>query len=256
MKKILASCKAEVKGLTTNSLFVAFVAISVLFLVLMNLFAGRALGHGDFMLTTAGVILIAPVMVLQNVITEIWGKKTALKVTGFAIFCQLVVVTLSQLVIALPTNNDNVDRAYNWANVFGSQWRIVSASIIAFVVGSILNILIFARLRKRSPQDKGNYRLLYIVAAIISTIIAQFVDSTIFFVLAFAPVGITVIEYSWRDIWTSIGTGTLVQIALELILVTVATVHIAKWLKGKKEKEEQEQLGIRSEELGMVDLVD
>ena len=245
MKKILASCKAEVKGLTTNSLFVAFVAVSVLFLVLMNLFAVRALGYRDFMLTTAGVILIAPVMVLQNVITEIWGKKTALKVTGFAIFCQLVVVALSQLVIALPVNNANVEMADNWARVFGSQWRVVSASIIAFVVGSILNILIFARLRKRSPQDKGNYRLLYIVAAIISTIIAQFVDSTIFFVLAFAPVGIPrTFELPWVDIWTSIGIGTLVQIALELILVTVATVHIAKWLKGKKEREEQEQLGM------------
>jgi len=224
------------KGLTINSYFVAFVALSVLFLVLMNLFAMRPIGWGDFMLTNAGLLLIAPVMVLQNIITEIWGKKTAFRVTIFAVCCQLIVVALSQIVILLPTNH--TEAAENWASVFGSQWRIVTASIAAFIVGSLLNILIFAKIRDKSRKAKGKYKVLYTIAAVFSTAVAQFIDSTIFMVLAFAPVGIPGFELSWINIWTSVGIGTIVQLALETTLVVFIAVHIAKQLKKKKEAEE------------------
>ncbi|MCL2255812.1 MAG: queuosine precursor transporter [Firmicutes bacterium] len=219
-----------------NLWFAAFVALSVLFLVLMNLFAMRPIGWGDFMLTNAGLLLIAPVLVLQNVITEVWGKKTAFKVTLFAIACQIFIVLLSQLIIALPTNNPSASNS--WEEVFGSQWRVVIASIIAFAVGSFLNIVVFVKIREKSKTVQGKYKFFYIIAAFVSTAIAQFIDSTLFMILAFAPIGIpNTFELAWRNIWTSIGVGTAVQLLLETTIVVAIAVHLAKHLKRKKDAE-------------------
>jgi len=235
MKKHFEKLKLNINALPLDAWFTAFVALSVLFLVLMNLFAMRPIGFGDFMLTNAGLLLIAPVLVLQNVITEVWGKKTALKVTLFAISCQIFIVLLSELIIILPTNNPAA--ADNFASIFGSQWRIVSASIIAFAIGSLLNILVFAKIREKSQNKQGNYKWLYLVAAFISTVVAQFIDSTIFNVLAFAQIGlVNTFELPWVNIWTSIGVGTTLQLLLETTLVVAIAAHLAKFLKKKKEE--------------------
>ncbi|MCL2630777.1 MAG: queuosine precursor transporter [Firmicutes bacterium] len=231
MKNLISSLKLKINSAPLSTWFTVFVSLSVLFLVLMNLFAMRPVGWGDFMLTNAGLLLIAPVLVLQNVIGEVWGKKTALKVTLFAILCQIFIVILSEIAIILPTNNKEASSA--WANVFGSQWRIVTASITAFAVGSVLNILVFAKIREKSQNKNGNFKWLYLIASFISTVIAQFIDSTLFMLLAFAPVGLPTFELPLKDIFTSIAVGTAVQLLLETTLVLAVAMHLAKYLKSR-----------------------
>ena len=221
-----------------QSWLIALASLSVLFYTLMNLFATRPIGfdfinrhgeHVNIMLTNAGLLLIVPVLLIQNVITEIWGKNTAFRITIFAIACQLFVVAISQVVILLPTNN--AAAADTWANLFGSQWRIATASITAFFVGSMLNIIIFDKIRKNSKSNCGKFKWLYVLAAIISTIIAQFIDSFLFMTLAFAPIGLPTFELSWPNILTSIAIGTSIQILLEATLVALIVVHIVAYIK-------------------------
>jgi hypothetical protein len=237
MKTFLKNLPSNINSIKTDVWFAAFVALSVLFYVLMNLFAPRTIRSGTFTFTNAGLLLIAPVLVIQNVITEVWGKKTALKVTVFAIACQIFIVLLSELIIALPIPNDDFAQqaAGNFAGVFGSQWRIVTASIIAFTVGSVLNILVFAKIREKSQNKENNFRWLYLFAAFVSTLVAQFIDSTLFMVLAFAQIGLTAVELPWLYIWTSIGIGTSLQLLLETTIVVAIAVHLAKWLKTKNQ---------------------
>ncbi|MCL2821782.1 MAG: queuosine precursor transporter [Firmicutes bacterium] len=232
----------NIGALPTSIWFAGFVSLSVLFLVLMNLFAMRPIGWRNFMVTNAGLLLIAPVLVLQNVIAEVWGKKTAFKVTVFAVACQIFIVLLIEFTILLPVNSDGKVGAENWADVFGSQWRIVISSILAFAVGSLLNILVFVKFREKSKHTQNNYKWLYILAALISTLVAQFIDSTLFMVLAFAPVGLPTFELPWNNIWTSIAVGTVVQFLFETTIVVAAAVHLAKWLKRKKEAEDRRLL--------------
>ncbi|MCL2862182.1 MAG: queuosine precursor transporter [Firmicutes bacterium] len=252
MKNTFSRLKTNINEIPLNIWLTAFVSLSVLFLVLMNLFATRPIGIGSIQVTNAGLILIAPVLVLQNVITEVWGKKTAFKVTLFAIVCQIFIVCLIQIIIILPTNETGIGMSESWASAFGSQWRIVISSILAFAFGSFFNIVLFAKIReesKRAKEEKekyhgysrivkGRYKYLYVLAAFVSTAIAQFIDSTIFMVLAFAPVGIpNTFELGWQDILTSIGIGTAVQLLLETTIVAIIAVHLAKWLKRKKDPE-------------------
>ena len=249
MKNFIKKTTTKINETPLNVWFAGFVALSVLFLVLMNLFASRPIGIGSLQITNAGLLLIAPALVLQNVITEVWGKKTAFKVTVFAIACQVFIVLLISLILVLPTNDGSVGLSENWANAFGPQWRIVTASIIAFAAGSILNIFIFAKIRDKSKNVQGKYKWLYVLAAVISTIIAQVIDSTLFMVLAFAEVGISnTIELPWIHIWTQIGIGTAAQILLETTIVALAAVHLAKWLKRKKNFEHVKSLSLLSEE--------
>jgi hypothetical protein len=235
MKKLFEITSSKLNKTHSGMWFTGFVTLSVLFLVMMNLFAIRPIGWSGFALTNAGLLFIAPVLVIQNVITEVWGKRTAFRVTIFAICCQLFIVLMAELVILLPTNNPGLSDY--WAGLFGAQWRIVTASILAFAVGSVINILLFAKIREKSKQSE-RFKWFYVLAAVISTIVAQFIDSIIFMVFAFGPFGITpAIEWLWVDIWTSIGVGTAVQLILETTIVVAIAVHLAKWLKTKKNNE-------------------
>ena len=223
--------RSKLNKTPSSAWLLGLTSLSVLFLVLMNLFATRPIGMGDFMLTNAGVLLIAPVLVIQNIITDVWGKRTAFGITIFAVVCQVAVVLLIHLVILLPTNNAYA--ATSWADAFGSSWRIVAASVVAFVVGSILNILVFDKINVRAKDTGGRLRRVFVAAAIVSTVVAQFVDSSIFMILAFAPVGLPTFELSWTNIWTSIVVGTSVQLIIEAILIVSIAAHLSRWLKDK-----------------------
>ena len=219
--------------LSTATWLNVLTAVTVLFLVLMNLFAGRPIGIGETALTNGGVFLIAPVLVIQNIITEVWGKKKVFRITVFAIMCQLFIIGITWLIIAMPT--DSYARAAAWQAAFGGTWRIMIASIIAFVIGSVLNIVIFDKIRDRSRDKSKRFKTMFTIAGGASTIVAQLIDSTIFFILAFAPVGITgTFEMGWWAIFTSIMLGTAIQFALELIIIGAIAVHLTKWLKARK----------------------
>ena len=66
-----------------------------------------------------------------------------------------------------------------------------------------------------------------------STVVAQFIDSTIFYVFAFAPIGLSGFELSWTSIVMVIAIGTALQLVLEALLIVGVAVHLTKFLKDK-----------------------
>lgn len=234
------------KGITSDQYFVGLVAISVLSLVMMNIFAIRPVGVGGGMrITEAGLVFVSVLMVVQNMIGEVWGNKTAIKVSIFAIVCQIIVVIMAQITIALPVpaGDDNVFLAENFAVMFDGNWRIVTGSIAAFVFASAFNIFIYDRIKKMFGSRKGGIKIIFAIGAIAATIIAQFADDFTFNIVAFAPTGgwlNPVYELPWKDIMVQIFTGIVSQILCEFIIIALIAAHFVKFLKRKK----QEQDGI------------
>ncbi len=143
----------------------------------------------DFNLT-AGVIIWPVVFITTDIINEYFGKKGVRKISlltaAFIAYSFIVLYSITELPPAefwLDINKEdndgnffNID--YAFLAIFGQGQRIIIASLIAFVIGQLLDVFVFQKL-KRITGDKKIW-----LRATGSTLVSQFVDS--FVVLFFA----------------------------------------------------------------------
>lgn len=131
----------------------------------------------------AGVLFFPISYVFGDILTEVYGYDRARKViwAGFAglIFASV----MATIVVALPPAPFwSHQSAYEIA--FGSAWRIVLASMIAYFCGEFVNSFVLAKM-KVITQGRWLWS-----RTIGSTIAGEAVDSALFYPLAFYGTGI------------------------------------------------------------------
>ena len=70
-----------------------------------------------------------------------------------------------------------------------------------------------------------------------STLIGQLVDNALFMILAFAPIGLSVYEMAWKDIASSVLSGTVIELVVEAFFVPLITIPMTKRIREVKAKE-------------------
>ncbi len=144
----------------------------------------------DFNLT-AGVVIWPVVFITTDIINEYFGKtgvrKISLLTAGLILYAFIVVY----IVTYLPPSEDwlkfnpedpegnkfNINYAFQ--SVFRQGQRIIIASLIAFVIGQLLDVFVFQRLRKFTGE-----KMIWLRATG-STLVSQLVDSFVVLYLAF-----------------------------------------------------------------------
>ena len=181
--------------------------------VMMNLLCTKPMSFGTgFVWMDGGLLISWIVFLISNVVTEVYGKRTAIVMAGVAAVVALFVNVVAALEVHLPTLPEYADQAGHFAYIFSNGPRTILASAIAFFVGNAVNCEIIDRFRRRA-QERQN-------------------DNGIFEVLAFAPFGISLFEIRWVDIGTAVVTGTLIETAVEACFVGLITIPLTRHLKG------------------------
>lgn len=149
---------------------------------------------GDFALDfnlTAGAILWPIVFITTDIINEYFGKKGVQQISfftvGLIIYVFLViavVTTLSPAGFWLDINNTdsagnpfNISYAYN--KIFLQGLGIIVGSLIAFLLGQLLDVYIFQKLRHVT-----GHRMIWLRATG-STLVSQLIDSFVVLFIAF-----------------------------------------------------------------------
>ena len=174
-----------------------------------------------------GTILFPFAYVLGDVLTEVYGFRTARRVI-FIGFGALVLTALVFFVLGvLPSEagweaetGGNV--AYN--SILGgiSYGGIVVASLSAYLVGELSNAIILSKLKV-----KMRGRLLW-VRTIGSTLVGEFLDTAIFVLIASA-MGV----FSWEIFWSLVLTNYVLKCGIEAV-VTPFTYWASRFLKEKE----------------------
>jgi hypothetical protein len=130
----------------------------------------------------AGNLFFPISYVFSDVLTEVYGYARARRAIWAGFGALLFATLMSQFIIHVPASaNEPFNQTLQPAleTVFGGTWRIVVASIAAYWVGDFVNSYVMAKL-KILTQGKHLW-----TRTIGSTICGQFVDSLLFYPLAF-----------------------------------------------------------------------
>ncbi len=145
-------------------------------------------GHQGSLMLSAGVLIWPVVFISTDIINEYFGKKVVKMLSyltaALILYGFIVIVGSIYLVPADFWVEDfkdqgvpNMQTAY--ATIFGQGAWIIVASILAFLVGQLLDAMVFEKLRLATGDSKIWLR------ATGSTLISQFFDSFIVLYIAF-----------------------------------------------------------------------
>lgn len=151
----------------------------------------------DFNLT-AGVIIWPVVFITTDVINEYFGKKGVKRVSYLAVGCITYAFLVIYIITLLPpaefwigvNSTDPEGNAFNINYAFQTIFRqglgIIVGSLVAFLLGQLLDVYVFQKLRRLTGQ-----KMIWLRATG-STLISQFIDSFVVLFIAFyflAPEG-------------------------------------------------------------------
>lgn len=221
----------------TNALLAEIIGVKI-FSLEDTIGVGRAhmpLFGSDFSFhLTAGVLLWPVVFVMTDIINEYYGPKGIKFLSFLTIFLICFSFIVFNAVIALKPSEyfsigNGIDKPDNaFRGIFGQGIWIVIASITAFLIGQILDVFIFHRIKKATGEKNIWLR------ATGSTLVSQLVDSFVVIFIAFY-VGKR-IQTDLGDPWSLqqvlvTGTGNYIYKFVVALLMTPVIYLVHAWIE-------------------------
>jgi uncharacterized integral membrane protein (TIGR00697 family) len=194
----------------------AFVAI----LLLSNLIGASKLATLGGVTFGAGILFFPLSYVIGDVLTEVYGYANARRCVWMGFAALLFMAFMSFVVVAMPPAA-GWDGQDEYIYVFGSTWRIVAASVLAFWAGEFVNSFVLARMKIWTAGKHLWSR------TIGSTVFGQAVDSLIFYPVAFLGI------WSTEQVLTVMVTNWFFKVVWEAMLTPV-TYAVVGWFKNRE----------------------
>ena len=202
----------------------SYTIIAVFFTVcyiVSNIMAVKVVGVFGLFYFDAGTITFPLAYMLGDVLTEIWGYRTARKTIILAFLCNVFVVICTQIGVWLPSPDylDVTSNAYN--TIYSYVPRIVFASLTGFLLGELSNAWIMDKMKKFTNGKHLWFR------TIGSSIVGYIFDTVPFVLIAFVGALTT------RDILLMILSQYIIKIAIEALFGTPMAYALIAFLKKK-----------------------
>ncbi|ACM23962.1 queuosine precursor transporter [Thermotoga neapolitana] len=161
-----------------NERLILLTGIFVSALTISNVIAGKLVNIGPFLVPVA--VLCYPItFAVTDIVSEVYGKRTAQKVVWTGFFTSLILVIYSQIAALYPPASI-FEGNEAFMKVFGATPRIVLASILAYVLSQSHDVWAFHFWKRITG---GSHLWL---RNNLSTMVSQFIDTLVFITVAFA----------------------------------------------------------------------
>ncbi len=180
-----------------NAMLAEFIGIKIFSLEKLFGFTPLSMkifGVGDLGFNlTAGVLLWPVVFVMTDIINEYYGRKGVRFLSWLTVGLILYAFFMAFLAMKTPPNDwwqsvsgvrddpakSLPDMQLAFHRIFGQGLWIIAGSVIAFLIGQMIDVMVFHRIRRWTGEKKIWLR------ATGSTLISQFVDSFVVLIIAF-----------------------------------------------------------------------
>ena len=183
---------------------------------------------------TAGVLLWSVVFIMTDIINEYYGRRgvrflsfltIGLIIYAFIMFNGAIRLSPSEY-FTIGNGIDNADNAYR--GIFGQGLWIIIGSLVAFLIGQVLDVLVFHRI-KRITGEKSIW-----LRATGSTLVSQLIDSFVVLFIAFY-LGRR-IQTGQGDAWSLhqiavTGTGNYIYKFIMAIILTPVIYLVHGWIE-------------------------
>lgn len=201
-----------------SAAFVGILLISNVVAVKPIAFGAVAIGDVSLPLVFDGGVFLFPLAyILGDVLAEVYGlrasRRAILTAFGLALLASLTILLVQVSPPAAGWENQEA-----FAAVLGFVPRIVAASLVAFLVGQLVNAWVLDRLRRKTSGRLLRTRL------IVSTVAGQLIDTLLFCTIAFAGI-ITGVDFVMYVV-----LGYVVKVLAEIVLLPVTT-RVIGWVR-------------------------
>jgi uncharacterized integral membrane protein (TIGR00697 family) len=203
--------------MTISYRLVIITAVFITCLITANIIAVKVISLGIFILPAA--IFVFPLSyIFGDVLTEVYGYRTARKIIWLGFVCNLIFVFFAWVGQVLPPADFwQAQGAYE--SILGYAPRLLVASVCGYLVGEFANSFVLARMK---IMTKGRWLWSRTIG---STIVGEGLDTCIFITLAYIGTGSPVLTMIWHH-W-------LVKTGIEVVC-TPATYAIVNSLKKRE----------------------
>ena len=164
------------ENLTKTELYATLTGVFTACLIVSNIIAGKTFDFFSFTLPCA-VIIFPIIYIVNDVLAEVYGYQKARRVILLGFFMNLVAVICYNVTIWLPAPVF-FENSEAFSVVLSSTLRLLIASFVAYLVGSLVNAKLMVYLKKWDG-DKLFFR------CIVSTLFGEGLDAIIFIFIGF-----------------------------------------------------------------------
>ncbi len=204
--------------LKTNILLGIFVGS----LIAANLIGLKIAEFGIFQ-ASVGILLFPILFLVTDIIEEVHGKKKAQEFVLIGFVTLIIVLIITVIAVILPFAERSLVKE-EYTTIFSTTIRIFIASITAFLIAQIHDVWAFNFWKKKT---KGKYLWL---RNNLSTIVSQFLDTTIFMFIAFYNISP---KFNVEYVFTLIIPYWLVKVLFALFDTPFCYLGV-KWLSKSK----------------------
>ena len=163
----------------------ALMVVTALFVtsyLVSNVMAVKVISLFGLFYFDAGTITFPFAYMLGDVLTEIWGFRTARKVIWMTFVCNIIMVACTQIGVWLPSPDYLAETANAYNHIFNCVPRIVVASLTGFLLGELSNAWLMEKIKEKTRGKR------LWVRTIGSSAVAYLFDSLPFVLIAFLGV--------------------------------------------------------------------
>lgn len=187
---------------------------------------------------TAGVLLWPIVFLMTDLINEYYGQKgvrflsyltAALIAFAFIIFYLAMQLSPADFFVNSKQSSGvpNMELAYE--SVLGQGGKIIIGSLTAFILGQLIDVLVFHKIKKVTGENKIWLR------ATGSTLVSQFIDSYVVLFIAFyigSRIGSQPGDFKWPfSLFIAVGTINYIYKFIVAIVLTPVIYLMHHWIE-------------------------
>lgn len=212
-------------------IYLVLATLFITALVTCNLIANKFvevdLGFKVFRVS-AGVLPYPITFLITDILSEIYGRKKTNAVVFSGFFAYLFVLLILYLGNSFPALENSPVTDEQYANVFQNSWRILSASMLAYLVAQFVDVRVFHFWKK-----KTNGKYLWIRNNF-STMFSQFLDTFLVTTVIFIGVeGVGFISKLILDGWLF----KVLFAAADTVVIYIVVHYLRKYFSLKQGEE-------------------